>query len=564
MTKYIFVTGGVLSGLGKGVTAASIGNLLRSQGFSVWMQKFDQYLNVDAGTINPNKHGEVFVLDDGAETDLDLGHYERFIDTSLNRTSSVMTGQIYKAILENERAGKYLGQDIQVIPHVTDEVKLRITKAAKESKCDILITEIGGTIGDYEGLHFVEAIRQMKHDAGENNVLYVHVGFLPYLGASCELKSKPLQNSVHDLTGLGIQPDILIARADHPVEKSLIKKIALFTGIAENAIIPLETVDSIYKVPQILQKFDLEKIVADKLKLKIKHDNNRKWNEFVKKIGIDKSTQGGSTSGRKKTIKIALIAKYMGLKDTYFSVTESLKIASIWQGVESNVDWIDAEELEKMSPAQISKTFKEYDGILVPGGFGGRGVEGKISAIKYAREHKIPFLGLCYGMQLATIEFARNVAGLKDANTTENNPKTPNPVIHIMPEQEKKMLQSDYGGTMRLGAYPCKLIEDTKTWRAYSLQTTDHSKKSVDRSPKSVDLISERHRHRYEFNNEYRQILEKKGLIISGTSPDNLLVEIIELKNHPFFIATQFHPEFLSRPLHPHPLFLEFIKSALK
>lgn len=537
MTKYIFVTGGVLSGLGKGVTAASIGNLLRSQGFSVWMQKFDQYLNVDAGTINPNKHGEVFVLDDGAETDLDLGHYERFIDTSLNRTSSVMTGQIYKAILENERAGKYLGQDIQVIPHVTDEVKLRIIRAAKESKCDILITEIGGTIGDYEGLHFVEAIRQMKHDAGENNVLYVHVGFLPYLGASCELKSKPLQNSVHDLTGLGIQPDILIARADHPVEKSLIQKIALFTGIAEKAIIPLETVDSIYKVPQILQKFDLEKIVASKLKLKIKPDNNHEWNEFVKKISIDK----------KKTIKIALIAKYMGLKDTYFSVTEAIKIASIWQGVESSVDWIDAEELEKMLPAQIAKNLKEYDGILVPGGFGGRGVEGKISAIKYAREHKIPFLGLCYGMQLATIEFARNVAGLKDANTTENNPKTPHPVIHIMPEQEKKMLQSDYGGTMRLGAYPCKIIPNTRTAAAYKEK-----------------LISERHRHRYEFNNEYRELLEKKGLTISGTSPDNLLAEIIELKNHPFFIATQFHPEFLSRPLSPHPLFLEFIKSALK
>ncbi|HBO60738.1 TPA: CTP synthase [Candidatus Berkelbacteria bacterium] len=537
MTKYIFVTGGVLSGLGKGVTAASIGNLLVSQGFNVWMQKFDQYLNVDAGTINPNKHGEVFVLDDGAETDLDLGHYERFIDTSLNRTSSVMTGQIYKAILENERAGKYLGQDIQVIPHVTDEVKLRITRAAKESKCDILITEIGGTIGDYEGMHFVEAIRQMRHDVGQNNVLYVHVGFLPYLGASEELKSKPIQNSVHDLSGLGIQPDILIARADHPVEKSMIKKIALFTGIDVESIIPLETVDSIYKVPQILQKFNADKIVAAKLKLKIKNGSRTKWNEFIKKIEIDK----------KKTVKIALIAKYMGLKDTYFSVTESLKIAGIWQGVKTEVDWIDSEELENLPPKKIAAKFKEYDGILVPGGFGSRGIEGKISAIKYAREHKKPFLGLCYGMQLATIEFARHVAGLKDANTTEVNPKTSHPVIHIMPDQEKKMLKNDYGGTMRLGAYPCKIIDNTKTAKAYGEKN-----------------ISERHRHRYEFNNEYREILTKKGLVISGTSPDDLLVEIIELKDHPFFIATQFHPEFKSRPLKPHPLFYEFVKSALK
>lgn len=545
-TKYIFVTGGVLSGLGKGVTAASIGNLLVSQGFKVWMQKFDQYLNVDAGTINPNKHGEVFVLDDGAETDLDLGHYERFINTSLNRTSSVMTGQIYKSILENERAGKYLGQDIQVIPHVTDEVKTRIIGAAKESQCDVLITEIGGTIGDYEGLHFVEAIRQMKHDAGEGNVLYVHVGFLPYLGASAELKSKPLQNSVHDLTGLGIQPDILIARADHPVEKSLIQKIALFTGISENAIIPLETVDSIYKVPLILQKFNLEKIVAGKLKLKIKPDSNSKWKEFVRKINIDKN----------KSVKIALIAKYMGLKDTYFSVTEALKIAGIWQGVKTEIDWIDAEELEKLSPQKIAAKFKDYNGIIVPGGFGSRGIEGKISAIKYAREHKKPFLGLCYGLQLATIEFARNVAGLKNAHTTEINPKTPYPVIHIMPEQEKKMLTSDYGGTMRLGAYPCKLIKGTVAYKSYKSNMTNKTDSS--------DLISERHRHRFEFNNKYREILEKKGLIISGTSPDNLLVEIIEIDDHPFFVASQFHPEFKSRPLTPHPLFLEFIKASLK
>jgi len=377
-TKFIFVTGGVLSGLGKGVTAASIGNLLRSQGFKVWMQKFDQYLNVDAGTINPGKHGEVFVLDDGAETDLDLGHYERFIDTSLNRTSSVMTGQIYKAILDNERAGKYLGQDIQVIPHVTDEVKLRINNAAEKSKCDVLITEIGGTIGDYEGMHFIEAIRQMKYDVGENNVLYVHVGFLPYLAASEELKSKPLQNSIHDLQALGIQPDIVIARADSPVTENVLAKISLFCGVEREAIIPLETVDSIYKVPQILQKNNLEKIVAQKLHLKIKANNNRKWNEFVKKID----------SKKPKKVKIGLVGKYMTMKDTYFSVTESLKLAAIWNNADFKCEWIDAEGIEK--DHQKVKKIKEFDGIIVPGGFGGRGAEGKIMAIEYARVHKIP------------------------------------------------------------------------------------------------------------------------------------------------------------------------------
>jgi len=543
MTKYIFITGGVLSGLGKGVTAASIGNLLVSQGFKVWMQKFDQYLNVDAGTLNPNEHGEVFVLDDGAETDLDLGHYERFIDTSLNRTSSVMSGQIFKAVLEKERSGGFLGKTIQMIPHVTDEVKNRIHQAAEESKSDILITEIGGTIGDYEGTHFVEAIRQMQYDVGKNNCLYVHVGFLPYLGSSEELKGRPMQFSVHDLQGMGIQPDILICRADHPVKPAMLKKIALFTGVEEKAVIPLETVDSIYKVPQILQKYNLPKIVSKKLKLKFKGGNNRKWDEFVKKIDTPE----------KKMVKIGLVGKYMTMKDTYFSVTESLKIASIWQGVNLKIGWIDAEEIEK-NPTKIRKIMQGWDGICVPGGFGGRAVEGKILAIKYAREHKIPFLGLCYGMQLATVEFARNVANLKNAHTTEVNPKTPYPAIHIMPEQEKKMLKNDYGGTMRLGAYPCKLIENSKTYSIY--------KNHLNAKRFTLNPISERHRHRYEFNNQYREMLEEKGLVMSGISPDNLLVEIIELKNHPFFIATQFHPEFKSRPLSPHPLFLEFISKA--
>jgi len=458
MTKYIFVTGGVLSGLGKGVTAASIGNILRSQGFKVWMQKFDQYLNVDAGTLNPEEHGEVFVLDDGSETDLDLGHYERFIDTSLNKTSSIMSGQIYQAVLEKERSGRFLGKTIQMIPHVTDEVKSRIYKAAENSKCDILITEIGGTIGDYEGTHFVEAIRQMQHDVGRKNVLYVHVGFLPYLGASQELKARPMQFSVHDLQAMGIQPDVLICRADHPVGKKMIEKIALFTGVEKEAVIPLETVSSIYKVPEILQKFNLDKIIAKKLHLRNRQVNNKKWFNFVKKIESEKS----------RTVKIGLVGKYMAMKDTYFSITEALKTAAIYHNIDLKIGWIDAEEIEK-NPQSISKIIKNYNGICVPGGFGSRGVEGKILAVKYAREHKTPFLGLCYGMQLATIEFARNVAGLKNANTTENDSKTPHPVIHIMPEQEKKMLASNYGGTMRLGAFPCKLTKNSKSWLAYKV-----------------------------------------------------------------------------------------------
>jgi CTP synthase len=540
-TKYIFVTGGVLSGLGKGVTAASIGNLLVSQGFKVWMQKFDQYLNVDAGTLNPNEHGEVFVLDDGAETDLDLGHYERFINTNLNRTSSVMSGQIYKAILENERTGKFLGKTIQVIPHVTDEVKDRLKAAVESSKCDVLITEIGGTIGDFEGLHFVEAIRQMQHDAGRENVLYVHVGFLPHLGASDELKTKPIQNSVHNLQSLGIQPDILVCRSDHPVDRKMTDKIALFTGIDPDAVVPLETVSSIYQVPIILQKLKLDKTIARKLKLKPKNEDNKEWAKFLNKLLKPKT----------KKVKIALIAKYLGLKDTYFSVTEALKIAGVTNDADIEIGWIDAEEIERNGTAIL----KDYDGILVPGGFGSRGIEGKIAAIKYAREKKIPFLGLCYGLQLATIEFARNVAGLKDANTTEIDAKTPNPVIHTMPEQVKLLEGANYGGTMRLGAYDCKLVPDTISAKAYKQKS-----------------ISERHRHRYEFNNDYREILEKKGLVIAGTSPNGNLVEIVELpstsletsKNHPFFVATQFHPEFICRPLSPHPLFVEFIKTCLK
>jgi len=549
-TKFIFVTGGVLSGLGKGVTAASIGNILKSQGFKVWMQKFDQYLNVDAGTLNPEEHGEVFVLDDGSETDLDLGHYERFIDTSLNKTSSIMSGQIYQSILEKERSGKFLGKTIQMIPHVTDEVKSRIFSAAKESKCDILITEVGGTIGDYEGTHFVEAIRQMQYDVGKANCLYVHVGFLPHLGASEELKTKPIQNSVHDLQAMGIQPDILICRADYPVKPQLIEKTALFTGVEKDAVIPLETVDSIYKVPLILQKFNLDKIISRKLKLKLKNSPNREWLKFIKKID---QPVGGA---KKKKIKIGLVGKYMGMKDTYFSITEALKTAAAWQNLDLEIGWLGAEEIEKKGTKAVIGG--QWDGICIPGGFGSRGVEGKIQAIKYARENKIPFLGLCYGMQLATVEFARHVAGLKKAHSTECDPKTPHPVIHIMPEQEKNLLKENYGGSMRLGAYPCKLNKDSKTYNCYKNSNVSGF------GFRASDLIFERHRHRYEFNNQYRERLEEKGLVIAGTSPNNLLVEIIELPQHPFFIASQFHPEFKSRPLKPHPLFRKFIGAALK
>ncbi len=534
MTKYIFVTGGVLSGLGKGITAASIGNILKARGLKIWMQKFDQYLNVDAGTLNPNEHGEVFVLDDGSETDLDLGHYERFLNQSLDKTSSIMSGQIYRAVLENERQGKYLGKTIQMIPHVTDEVKSKIHTAAKLSGCDILITEIGGTIGDYEGTHFVEAIRQMGSDVGRENVLYVHVGFLPYLGASEELKSKPIQNSVHDLQAMGIQPDVVVARSDFPVKDQLLDKISLFCGIQREAVIPLETVDSIYKVPMALEKSGLDKIIAQKLKLRLGDHKDRPWHQFVNRFGKTR-----------KHLRIALVAKYMGMKDTYFSVTEALKTAATYNDAGVEICWIDSEKIEKLGAARL---LKDYDGICVPGGFGSRGIEGKIAAIKYARTRKTPFLGLCYGLQLATIEFAR-AAGLRGANTTEINPKTPYPVVYIMPEQEKLLEGSNYGGTMRLGAYPCVLKEGTIARKAYGKES-----------------ISERHRHRYEVNNKYRQLLEKKGLVVSGTSPNGQLVEIIELaKNkHPFFLATQFHPELKSRPLDPHPLFLEFVKAAIK
>ncbi|HTL39599.1 MAG TPA: CTP synthase [Methylomirabilota bacterium] len=532
-TKYIFVTGGVLSGLGKGVTAASIGNILKAHGFSVFMQKFDQYLNVDAGTLNPAEHGEVFVTDDGAETDLDLGHYERFIDTNMTKMSSIMTGRIYRNILEKERSGEFLGKTIQVIPHVTNEVKEHIKKAAKDSKAEILITEIGGTVGDYEGTHFIEAIRQMIYDVGRENVLYVHVGYVPYLAVTEELKTKPLQNSVHDLQAMGIQPDVVICRSEHPLRNGKLAKIAMFAGVPTKAVIPLETVQTIYEVPLILEGYKLDKLIIEKLNLPATAKRDMAWANMVKKI-----------KGKKKhRVKIALVGKYLDMKDTYYSVMESLKLAAIHNNSEIDITWVDAERLAKKGTEELA----DFDGIVVPGGFGKRGIEGKILAAGYARENQIPYLGLCLGMQIAVIEFARNVAGLKDANSTEIDLNTSNPTIHIMPDQEKKMLKKEYGGTMRLGSWTCVLKPGSLAHKVYG-----------------VSKIEERHRHRYEFNNKYRKQLEAKGLVISGTTVDKQLVEIVELADHPFYIGVQFHPEFKSRPLAPGPLFREFVKASIK
>lgn len=527
MTKFIFVTGGVLSGLGKGIIAASVGNRLKRRGKAVFIMKFDQYFNVDAGTINPTEHGECFVTSDGAETDLDLGHYERFIDQNLSRESSVMSGQIFQAILERERRGDYLGKTIQMIPHVTDEVKKRMIAAGKKSGADIVIVEIGGTIGDYEGAHFLEAVRQMRRDFGTENTLYLHVGFFPYMETTCELKTKPLQNSIRDLATYGILPDIVFCRADHPIKKKELEKISLFCGIDSDAVIPVETLPNVYAVPILLEKFAVDNVIARKLKLKLKKTTDS-WQKLVDQI--DKP---------KEKIRIAIVGKYMDMRDTYISVTEALKSACWKNNLDLELGWIDSEKVEKHG---AEKLLKDFAGIVVPGGFGNRGIEGKIASAKYARENNIPYLGLCLGMQIATIEFARFVLGTADCNSEEFEPKTKNPVIHLMIDQANVKKK---GGTMRLGSYNCKLNRGSIAYRAYGL-----------------GLISERHRHRFEFNNKYRAKLEKAGLIIAGVNPEQNLVEIIELSNHPFFVASQFHPEFRSRPNRPHPLFREFIKVA--
>ncbi len=528
-TKYIFFTGGVVSSVGKGVTAAALGLLLKERGFDVSVQKLDPYINVDPGTMSPYQHGEVFVLDDGAETDLDLGHYERFIDNPLTQASNFTSGQVYAEVIAKERRGDYLGGTIQVIPHITNEIKHRIGLAAKVTEAEILLVEIGGTVGDIESQPFMEVLRQMRNEVGRENIFFVHVTWLPHIGATGELKTKPTQHSVAELRGIGVSPNMIIARSDYFVEQELIDKIALFCDVEKRAVVPMTTTDTLYEVPLRLEKAGVADFVIEKLELKAKKKANlKKWEELVEKVHREKPT-----------IKVALVGKYVELQDAYMSVRESLRHAALSLDVKDEISWIYSADLEK---GKGWDELKSADAIVVPGGFGERGTEGKILAAKYARENKIPYLGLCLGMQLMCIEFARNVLGLEDANSTEFDPNTEDPVIDLMLDQRDI---SDMGGTMRLGLYPCVLKEGSRAAAAYG-------KKEV----------IERHRHRFEFNNAYREKFEKKGMIFSGVSPDNRLVEISELADHPFMVSSQFHPEFLSRPMRPHPLFVGFVKAA--
>lgn len=529
MTKYIFVTGGVVSSLGKGITAASLGRLLKNRGLKVTIQKFDPYINVDPGTMSPYQHGEVFVTDDGAETDLDLGHYERFIDINLSKNSNVTTGKIYSTVLKKERRGDYLGGTVQVIPHITNEIKDRVYRAAKETSPDVVITEIGGTVGDIESLPFLEAIRQIKGDVGVNNVMYIHCTLIPYLSAAGEMKSKPTQHSVKELRSLGIQPNVIVVRTERPVPQDMKDKIALFCDIDANAVIEARDADTLYQVPLDLQKQHLDQYVCDYLKLDCEQADMTEWEALVHKV-----------KNLSNKVTIGLVGKYVSLQDAYLSVAESLRHAGYAFDADIDIKWIDSEDVTESNTKEL---LSGVDGILVPGGFGDRGVEGKILATQYARENNVPFLGICLGMQLATVEFARNVLGLKGANSAELNPETPYPVIDLLPEQKDV---EDLGGTLRLGLYPCKLVEGSRAYEAYQEQ-----------------VVYERHRHRYEFNNEYRESMEKAGLSFSGTSPDGRLVEIIEIKGHPYFVASQFHPEFISRPTKPQPLFREFIQASL-
>ena len=534
MTKYIFVTGGVVSSLGKGITAASLGRLLKNRGYKVTIQKFDPYINIDPGTMSPYQHGEVFVTDDGAETDLDLGHYERFVDENLSKASNVTTGKIYQSVINKERKGEYLGSTIQVIPHITNEIKERVMRVGKADNADIVITEIGGTVGDIESLPFLEAIRQVRKDLpNKNDVIYIHVTLVPYISAAEELKTKPTQHSVKELRSIGIQPDIIVCRTVKELSENMKKKIALFCDVEPDAVINNLTADSIYDVPLLMEQEGLDHIALKKLGLADRPVDLSDWKDMVARI-----------HNAKGVTRIALVGKYVKLHDAYLSVVESLSHAGYAYGTKIDIRWVNSEELEENKP-DLSEVFKDIDGIIVPGGFGYRGIEGKIDAIRYARENKIPFLGLCLGMQCAVIEFARNVCAMKKANSSEFIPDTPYPVIDLMSDQEDV---TEKGGTMRLGIYPCKLKDSTKARKLYD----------------NKEIIYERHRHRYEVSNELRPILEKAGLVISGTSPDGRLVEIIELKDHPYFEATQAHPEFKSRPNRPHPLFLGFIEAALK
>lgn len=528
-TKYIFFTGGVVSSVGKGVTAAAIGRLLKERGFKVGVQKLDPYINVDPGTMSPYQHGEVFVTDDGAETDLDLGHYERFIDIRLKKECNVTTGQVYAEVISKERRGDYLGGTIQVIPHITNEIKRRISLVSKTTEAEIILVEVGGTVGDIESQPFLEAIRQLRSDLGRENTMFVHLTWLPTIGATGEMKTKPTQHSVRELRSIGISPDMIIARSDFPIQSELCEKIALFCDVSKEAVIPMVTAKNLYEVPLLLEKANVGELVLKRLEMQPKQKPDwTQWDIMVQKI-----------SKERQKLRIALVGKYVELHDAYMSVREALNHAAIYQELDLDIDWIHSSDLEK------GKHFSQLelaDGIIVPGGFGSRGIEGKISAARYARENKVPYLGLCLGMQLMVVEFGRYIFNDETVNSSEFDHTTPYPVIDLMPDQQHI---TDLGGTMRLGLYPCKLQPNTIAKESYG-----------------VDLVEERHRHRFEFNNRYREEYQKNGMVFSGLSPDGKLVEIVEIKDHPFMLATQFHPEFLSRPNRPHPLFIKYIQAA--
>lgn len=534
MAKYIFITGGVVSSLGKGITAAALGRLLKSRGLKVTIQKFDPYINVDPGTMSPYQHGEVFVTDDGGETDLDLGHYERFIDENLSKSSSVTAGKIYLSVINKERKGDYLGSTVQVIPHITNEIKECVYRVGREDNADIVITEIGGTVGDIESLPFLEAIRQVKKEVGKNDVLYIHVTLLPYIGAAGELKTKPTQHSVKELRSIGITPDIIVCRTDYEMSDEMRDKLALFCDIDPEAVILNYTAQSIYQVPLMLEDQGMVSIVMDKLQMPEMKKDLAEWRDMVGKILKPHDCK----------VTIAIVGKYVNLHDAYLSVSEALRHGGIPNDVDIEIKWINAEKIEDEN-GDMKALLGDVDGILVPGGFGERGVEGKIKAIKYARENKVPFLGICLGMQCSVVEFARNVCGFSDAHSTEFDKNTKHPVIDLMFEQTTI---DDKGGTMRLGIYPCKVPEGTLTFASYN-----------------DEIIYERHRHRYEVNNAFRDALVEKGLVLGGVSPNDRLVEIVELPKtvHPWFVGTQFHPELKSRPTNPHPLFKDFITAAV-
>jgi CTP synthase len=529
MTKYIFLTGGVVSSVGKGVTAAALGRLLKERGFRVTIQKLDPYINVDPGTMSPYQHGEVYVLDDGAETDLDLGHYERFIDTSLSRVCNVTSGQIYSEVIGRERRGDFLGGTIQVIPHVTNEIKHRIGLVPKATNAEIVLVEVGGTVGDIESLPFLEALRQMRSDLGRDDTVFIHVTWLPHIGATGELKTKPTQHSVRELRSIGISPDVIVARSDYPVGEDLRAKIALFCDVEARGVIPLPTAQMLYEVPLLLEREGLGETVLRRMGLEARRTPD--WTEWEDLVARSRQP--------KPKVRIALVGKYVELQDAYMSVREAVRHAALAVGVEAEILWLHSAELEK---GKGWTELESADGVIVPGGFGSRGIEGKIAAARYARERKVPYLGLCLGMQLMVVEFARAVLGSEDANSTEFDRSTPHPVIDLLPEQRGV---DNLGGTMRLGLYPCQLVEGTVAARAYG-----------------QPLVEERHRHRFEFNNTYREILGTHGMVFSGLSPDGRLVEIAEMAEHPFMVGSQFHPEFLSRPNRPHPLFRGFVEAV--